>query len=314
MSRFHNSNLLYRPSLSIWTARKKDKSESSEVVERNGAKAGAANVYKALLPENPKLEAIRKWGDSFRDFVYTNTLPWNDSGERIGRADRHMDFMAKAGDKIREGEQLVEEFMADYRVAIENARFTLANLFDPNDYPGESEVRSKFRFTIDVSTLPNAEDFRIVDGVPQAEVDKLVGVAKDSVEKRIQAAMDTAYERLFTVVSKMATTLEQFGNGEVKRFNDTLVGNIAELVEAMPALNVTGDPKLDSLASKARELANYAAADLRKDPEVRKAAITEAKLLAQEFQPQATTVSPAPAAAAPDAGLQAVFGDMLCEA
>lgn len=286
MSRLHNSSLLYRPSLSIWTARKKDKSESADVAERNQAQAGAANVYKALLPDNPKLEAVRKWGDAFRGFVYLNTLPWDDSGWRIGRADRHMEFMAKTGDKIREGEALVEEFMSEYKVAIEHAKFQLHGLFDPNDYPGEAEVRAKFRFTVDVQTLPNTEDFRILDGVPADEVDKLVKVAVNSNEQRVQQAMDVAYEKLYEVVAKMAKTLEQYSSGEIKKFNDTLVSNIADIVDAMPALNITGDPKLADLASKAKELTMYAAVDLRKVPATRAAAMKEAQVLAQEFKPE----------------------------
>lgn len=283
MGAIHNRNLLYRPSLSIWTARKKDKDESANVVERNAASAGAANVYKALLPENPKLDAIRKWGDAFRGFVYTNTLPWDDAGWRIGQVSRHMDFMAKVGDKLRQGEELVEAFLADYAVSVEQAKFQLAHLFKQEDYPTVDEVRRKFSFTVDVQTMPNVEDFRIIEGVPAEEVEKLVSVAKNSVETRVQAAMDVAYEKLYEVVAKMATTLAAYSDGSIKKFNDTLVGNIAELVEAMPALNITGDPKLANLATQAAELAQYAAVDLRKNPEVRKAAITEAKALAQQF-------------------------------
>lgn len=315
MSAIHNRNLLYRPSLSIWTARKKDKGESAKVTETNHAKAGAANVYKALLPENPKLEAIQKWANGFRDFIYTNTLPWDDGGWRIGQVSRHMEFMQKAGDKMREGEGLVEEFLADYAVAVENAKFTLANLFDAEDYPGVEEVRTKFRFTLDVQTLPNVEDFRVIEGVPQEEVEKLVGVAKNSVEARVKAAMDVAYEKLYEVVAKMASTLTAYSDGSIKKFNDTLVGNIAELVEAMPALNITGDAKLASLAAQAQELAQYAAMDLRKNPEVRKAAITEANALAAQFkeatagQPVVATNSPAVPSNAADA-----FADMLAGA
>lgn len=299
MGQLRNRNLLYRPSLSVWTARKKDKSESTNVTEKAGALAGSANVYKALLPENPKLEAIQKWANAFRDYVYTNTLPWDDAGWRIGTVAKHMDFMQATGDKIREGEALVDAFMIDYRAAIENARFTLANLFNDEDYPGVEEVRNKFRFTIDVQTMPDADDFRDVEGVPQEEVDKLVGIAKNSVETRVQGAMDIAYNKLFTVVSKMATTLEQFGGGEIKKFNDTLVGNITELVDAMPALNITGDAKLDTLAQQARELTQYALIDLRKNKDVRDAAIKEAKALVKVMQP-ATTVPDAAAPAAPD--------------
>ena len=299
MSQFHNANLLYRPSLSIWTARKKDKGESSKVTESNGAKAGAANVYKGLLPDNPKLEAIRKWGDQFRGYVYTNTLPWDDGGWRIGRVARHMDFMLKTGDMIREGEALVEEFLADYEASVEKARFDLNDLFDEADYPGIAEVRSKFSFTLDVQTMPNVEDFRVLDGVPKEEVDKLVDTAKANVEDRVQAAMAEAFERLFGVVQKFGTTLEAYGAGGVKKFNDSLVGNIAELVDAMPALNITGDPKLEALTAKARELTAYAAMDLRKMPEVRQAAMTEAQALVAMFTGGAEE---RPTAAHPDLG------------
>lgn len=300
MSNFHNSNLLYRPSLSIWQARKKDKAESSKVTEAAGAKAGAANVNKALLPENPKLEAIRKWGDQFRDFIYTNTLPWDDGGWRIGRVQKHMEFMVKTGDMMRDGEALVEDFIDSYQASIEEARFTLNDLFNPSDYPGVEELRTKFKFTLDVQTLPNVQDFRVLDGVPQEEVDKLVATATDNVETRVKDAMALAFERLFTVVQKFGNTLEQYSDGTVKKFNDTLVGNITELVEAMPALNIVGDPQLDALVARARELTSYAAMDLRKQPEVRDAAIKEAQELVKMFsggQVVEPTVCPEPAPA-----------------
>jgi hypothetical protein len=39
----------------------------------------------------------------------------------------------------------------------------------------------------------------------------------------------------------MANTLEQYGNKTVKKFNDSLVDNIAKIVSVMPALNLTND-------------------------------------------------------------------------
>lgn len=298
MSSYHNSNLLYRLSLSIWTARKKDDKQSHKVTADAGATEGVANVHKVLLPECDELIAIRKWADGFRDFVYKNTLPWDDAAWRIGRVCKHMDFMAESGDRIRQGDALVDDFMKVYRKSVEQARFTLNDLFNSSDYPGENELRSKFRFTLDVGTLPNHEDFRIVDGVPKAEVEKLVSNAKSSTETRINAAMDEAYQRLYDVVSKMGNTLTAYGNEEVKKFNDTLVHNISELVDVMPALNITGDPKLQALADQARELTQYALVDLRQNAKVRNAAIREASKLAQAVK---GVTEPAPKAKAPAA-------------
>lgn len=317
MSQYHNSNLLYRPSVSMWTARKKDKDESKKVNSDAGAVEGAANVYKQLLPDSPELDAIQKFQSAFRGYVYSNTLPWDDSGWRIGRVVRHMDFMSDVGDRMREFEGLVDTFVDSYEKAIEESKFTLNAMFNPADYPGANEVRSKFAISVDVMTLPNSEDFRVVDGVPQEEVDKLCDIARNSVEAKIAAGMQEAYKRLFRVVSTMATTLTQYGGKEIKKFNDTLVGNIRDLVGLMPALNLTDDPVLSALTDEAKTLVDYDLADLRKDDRTRKAAIADAQALAAKFaqllggETEGTPLPVVPASKA--ASPASLFADMLSE-
>jgi hypothetical protein len=279
-----NANLLYRPSISLWEARKKDKAKSIEVNEGAGAVVGAANVNKQLLPDSKELLAIQKWRNGFRQYIYDNTATWLDDGWRIAGVARHMDFMSEVGDRIRTGEGLVDEFMACYAQEIEHAKFTLNTMFNPADYPGVQEVRAKFRFTVDVMPMPTSEDFRIVDGIPQGEVDKLVAIATTETEKRIADAMKESYGRLYTVVTKMANTLEQYGDKTIKKFNDSLVDNIAELVDVMPSLNLTDDPHLKALTAEAKQLAAYSAADLRQVDGVREAAIEDARILAAKFQ------------------------------
>lgn len=283
MSQYHNSNLLYRPSVSVWTARKKDKAESAKVNSNAGAIEGAANVHKQLLPDSKELEDVQKYATTFRTWIYANTLPWGDNGERIGRAERHLEFMIEVGDRQREFNALVDTFLDAYAQAYENAKFTLNAMFNPADYPGQNEVRSKFSISLDVSTLPNSEDFRVVDGIPQEEVDKLCEVARSSTEARIQAGMTEAYTRLFDVVSKMATTLAQYGDKQIKKFNDTLVHNIGDLIGIMPALNITGDPKLAALTTECRVLLDYDLTDLRKNDVTRRAAIKDARALVAKF-------------------------------
>lgn len=298
-SQYRNNNLLYRPSISIWTARIKDKDESAKVAKDNGAKVGVANVYKALLPDSPQLKAVTQYATAFRQWIYDNTSAWDDGGWRIGRVTKHMDFMAEVGDRIVKFNELVEEFIAKYATARENARFTLATLFDESDYPGVNEVRSKFGICLDCQSLPNTEDFRVVDGLAQEEVDRLVNVARTGVEEKVSAAMQEAFQRLFGVVEKMASTLEDFGDQKIKKFNNTLVSNIADIVAVMPALNILGDPKLDALAAEAKDLTSFDPDDLRKDDKSRKAAIEEARALMKKFSIAATVNPSKPKPVAP---------------
>lgn len=301
-----NSTLLYRASLSIWQGRKLDKDESASVNSRAGAVDGAANVHKALLPDCAELKAIGTWASSFRDFIYTSTLPWDDTGWRLGKATRHFDFLQAVGDRITCGEALVEELLRVYDTRVAEAQFKLNSMFKRTDYPSRDEVRRKFRFGIDVMPLPNTDDFRVVEGVSADEAERLVTQAEAGVNARIDAAMQDAYQRLFQVVSKMATTLDAFDHKEIKKFNDSLVGNISELVDAMPGLNVTNDPHLEDLARQARALASYAAADLRKDEGARRAAMAEARALAAQIVPQAVAEPESAAPAAPTSELQAL--------
>lgn len=309
MSNLRNRVLLYRPSISIWTARKKDKEQSAKVTEDNGAVTGAAVVHKALMPDNPTLKAIMTWASSFREFIYLRTAPWEDKGWRAGPIAKHMDLMAAAGDKMREGDELFDQFCSEYAAARESARFQLNHLFNETDYPGINEVRSKFSVSLDVQPLPSADDFRIYDGLPPDEVEKLVQLARNSERERFQAATQDATERLLEVVEHMATSLQAYGSkGKGAKFYESTLTNITEIVEAMPSLNITGDARLDALAAQARELTTYSLVDLKQNKDVRDAAIKEAAMLVKEIKGEAT---PAAAPVAPVANVKSVFADML---
>lgn len=288
MSTFRNSMMLYRASLSCWTARKKDQAQSAKTNKDAGAVDGAANVYKALLPDSPELLAVQQWVTGFRTWIYNTTLPWDDNGGRVAKVERHMDFMMEAGDRIRAGYALVEDFLAKYQSAIEEAKFKLNGMFNPLDYPTPEQVRHKFLFTIECEAVPEAADFRIVDGLPPEEVERLVASANERMDQRITAAIDEAYDRLREVVVKFATTLDDYGNKRIKKFNDTLSTNIGEIAGLIPALNLTSDPQLTALALEAKALTAYDLKDLRKDEAVRNAAIAEARLVAAKF-PGATS-------------------------
>ena len=283
MPQFRSSMLLYTVSLSVWTARRKDKEETAKVNENAGASIGAANVNKALLPDNAELLAVQKWATSFRTWVYATTLPWNDKGARIARVENHLAFMTEAGDRIRQGNLLVDEFMNSYAPAIEAAKFKLNGMFKPNDYPTADQVRRKFVFGIECEAVPDHDDFRAVDGLSDDEIARLIDSSEIAIQGRITAAMGDLYDRLYDVVDRFGTTLVAYDNKEIRKFNDTLVSNITALTDIVPSLNLVEDRKLDELARAAARLATYDLKDLRAMGEVRGAAIREAFALRRKF-------------------------------
>ena len=61
--------------------------------------------------------------------------------------------------------------------------------------------------------------------------------------------MRDPWERLKTVVEAMAKALSI----PDKIFRDSLIGNVENLLDLMPDLNVTGDPTLEAMCSKIRK-------------------------------------------------------------
>ena len=60
-------------------------------------------------------------------------------------------------------------------------------------------------------------------------------------------------------------------------FRDSLVTNLSDMVEILPALNVTNDPELEKFAELAKkELLFYTAEDLRQSSAVRQVVIDKA--------------------------------------
>jgi HEPN domain-containing protein len=65
---------------------------------------------------------------------------------------------------------------------------------------------------------------------------------------------------------------------EKARIFDSLLGNLGAVVDSLKAFNLTKDPRMDEVADELRALCvRYQTDDLRKSPEVRKAAATDAE-------------------------------------
>ena len=107
--------MLVELSVSQWTARKLDRSVSDELVVTKQAKdKGAARVNKHLLAGRNELEVINKFVTETRNIVYTNTLPWSDSGIRLLPSAKFMEFNAEMQSREDNFYGLVTEFVQIY--------------------------------------------------------------------------------------------------------------------------------------------------------------------------------------------------------
>ncbi|HEY6320349.1 MAG TPA: hypothetical protein VJA16_02190 [Thermoanaerobaculia bacterium] len=256
-----------------WRGRRRDREVTESVAREHGADRNAGCYTKAIVPRD-FLAAIAKVRTEARTAHCLLTLPWCDDGFRILPADLHLDYMERFRDLRARFHGAVAEFLAAYHDAKAAARTKLGSLYNDDDYPSSARLRQAFELEVKLQPLPAAGDWRL--DLPAPTVERLRLDLEARLADAQRHAMGDLYRRLAAVVSRMASTLAE----PDKRFRNTLVGNVRELCQLLPSLNLARDQDLASLAREIEHrLAALDPALLRLDPASRQSAAQEAAAL-----------------------------------
>jgi hypothetical protein len=147
--------------ISVWEARKKDKTTEQEVADMKGAKSKrATSVHKHLFSECPSLEAIKTLRGEARQWFNRVTLEWA-TPHRLITTKQYFEIMQDAARYEARFNTLVAIFVGVYNTEISKQAFQMGSLFNRDEYPDVSEIKKKFKFSIDLSPMPMAGDFRL---------------------------------------------------------------------------------------------------------------------------------------------------------
>ena len=256
--------------ISQWTARKLDKRVTDEVNRAHGA-AEDAGRYNKLLIEAKRLEKINSIVSQARTLHYTLTKPWCDDGLRILPNALHAKFSDEFRKLKREFAQAADDFCRDYPRFVEERERALNGLFNASDYPSPEDIRSKFQLDVKIFPVPDAGDFRS-DVLDADTVEDIRRELTDTSDKVLNDAMKDTAQQIAKVVGHMSEKLAAYKNTEGKKnfFTASLVENVRELADLLPAFNLTNDPALDQLAKRiTRELCAEDAEVLRNNDAAR---------------------------------------------
>jgi hypothetical protein len=262
--------MLVRLSISQWTARKFDLKATNHVISDYGAQKDSGRFNK-LLVDIDAVKTYQRVANEARTFHYENTLPWGDDDSRILPAKNYLPYTKKMRKFKETFEKAVDEFVDLYPGLIDRANSNLNGLFNPADYPDSFNLKEKFKFSVGVSPVPDQGDFRV--SLADDEVDQIKADIETMVKDSIAAAMRDAWDRLFQVVKHMADKLKD----QKSIFRDSLVGNIQDLCDILPRLNITDDPNLKKVIRDVKSsLASLDPEVLRKHELDRKVAADQA--------------------------------------
>jgi hypothetical protein len=264
--------------ISCWVGKTTDVRGNDAVSSTYGVKETRGNYVKFLVPKE-RLNELKKLEQRLRNMHRKNTLPWGDRGERLLPTKNYFRYMEKIEKARSEWEKAVDKFIDEYNDLVEQSRVELGHLFNPNDYPSESEIRSYFGISIDVFPIPTT-DFRVSLG--GEEVERMRNRLEQLLQKRFEAASKDLVIRMMNVVKKIKDRLT---DPEAERFRKSMFEAANDIVEIVESLNVSDDPELNRLATEIRDVFGGVNVDeIKENPDTKKKVAEDAAKILEKIK------------------------------
>jgi hypothetical protein len=231
-----------------WNPNKLDRGVSDELKELKSASSDV-RVYKSLV-SSQWLSGWRSDATAAYNYFLTHTLPWEDRGYRVLPMSAYLDFvdfMAETILRLNEKADLMAEMFSS---AIDQAENQMGDLFNRSEYPTKELFREKFEVDWAERPVPVADDFRLKD-MNEAMIDRMQTKLEEMVTRSIGDALQEPWTRMQDAIKRISDKVSR-GDG----FQYTALTNLAQLVDALPGLNLTNDPHLTEIIEDTKKLLN----------------------------------------------------------
>ena len=235
-------------SMGSWTATAFDKEATDELLDQKHANGKAARVRKTLVAPD-RIKAIRKSSRRIRELHDLLTVPWNNRGERLLPVKNYDTYrnMVDAEMETRHSEVLA--FCNGYQDAIKEARHTLGDLFNEDDYDSVEEVRGSYFVEYSFSAIPDASHF--IADIHEDEARRIRERVEKQTTARLQAGVSSLYGRIAEVLETMIGQIDPANDGDkAPRIYDSVLKRMRDVIDTIPNLNLTGDPDLTRICQE----------------------------------------------------------------
>jgi hypothetical protein len=274
-------------SISTYKGTKIERRVSQEVADLHDIK-GKSGTFKAnLFPGcDEEIKALNQAESAIRDYHYDHTFDWR-RGERLLPSELFLPYVKHMGTLRGIYEQRLDNLLSVWDSRVEQAFKNRGSLANRRDYPSLDQVKSACEVRVNISPLEDPNDWRlkVEDEALQAAVDEATlqasEEARDEQEKLLQEGMSRVWERFNKVLDNAKRNLQVTkGTG---RYRSEWVSNLQEFLEVVDGLNLTDDPKLKDLASKARSAMSAIDPDAVEDDTEREGPRAEASQKVEEI-------------------------------
>jgi hypothetical protein len=223
---------------------KKDTVAASNAATAEHATADRFTAYIQRLSKQDRLPPQQIAGEARKTLDFPNGSAWDGKGLYLIPNTKLESTLEKLEGIKHRFYQAVDELVQKLPALEAQARLDLNGAFDRLGFPTEQDLREKYRFVIRQSAIVSANDLRLNHVSPAARAAIETSIRKEQQE-RVQEVQKSCVDGIESALKRVVDTLPAFSEGKVKRFEDTLITGLAELAEALPALNLTKDPAID---------------------------------------------------------------------
>ena len=260
--------MLVRLRINRWGAKVNDSKVAGEVAQNKNSDVDLWKATKTLL-KSDSLDTFRKLGRQCRKLHKYYTMPWEE-GVGLLPGVMYFKYTEVLGPIQQAASKAADEFVTEYKAQWNNGmseyRKGLGTSFDADDYPEPNKIRAKFGIYIRTSPIQDPNDFRV-----KMSADTSSDLKKQmfsDFETNLKDALRSPIMRLFEQLQHVQGKLHE----KDAVFRDSLIGNIQELVDILPSLNVMNDPKIAAMIKQTeKEICSVSDVKaLRNDPKYRK--------------------------------------------
>ena len=248
------AGLLVSVEVNVWSATKQDRAISNEVTTAKKADQSAGRFVKNLLANNIDHKNLLNYRQTVYNWMQRMTYSWNKSQDYLPHVSLPK-FMQEFHDHEVEFNKLLDVFCNNYATTVSNMAFAQGQMFNRNDYPDVSEIRTKFGITLYTSEIPQG-DYRCQ--IAQDLADDLNNHYNKQAQSIVQNILNDQVERLVEVMESLSHCCdvdEYIGkDGESKqkkrKIYEGTVEKAREYCRTFKEFNLTNDAKLDAAVSQ----------------------------------------------------------------
>ena len=269
--------MLWQTSIGQWTNNRQSKKGTRSLEKEfdvNGSGKKRVRAYTSAI--DPKhLERMTKLVNSFRTWVYENTLPYNrEPGKVILTTAMYSKAEEKKREFVAEFEDIKRDILSNFAYWQQEAKNDLNGLYNEGDYPDTQKLSKKYYYSFKYHAMPASGHFQA--DILQSAIDDIQADLERDNNETIKEAMLSNWHRIHKAVSKLSeamkkTKKDKQGNEITGTFRNSITGNIHELIDILPALNITNCLELEKMRKTLQDtISGVDPEDLRQSEDLRK--------------------------------------------